>query len=148
MHSDRVEAARSPSSHLEGDQVFSDDARLLEGAPRLFGIVADAEEVDPHARHPQSAEQTTAHVVAWGHELPDQAVLTWRLDNGGCEVAVFSSAEAALATAQLLYPARLLWTQPAQVAPTHTADGLADETANTRRATGQAATPTQGAWYQ
>ena len=52
-------------------------------------------------------------VVAWGHELPDQAVLTWRLSNGGSEVAVFPSAEAALATAQLLYPARILWTAPA-----------------------------------
>ena len=60
---------------------------LLEGAPRLFGIVADPLDDD----HPQ--------VVAWGHELPDQAVLTWRLGNGKSEVAVFRSAEAALATA-------------------------------------------------
>ena len=74
---------------------------LLQGAPRLFGIVADPDDDD----HPQ--------VVAWGHELPDQAVLTWRLGNGGLEVAIFQSAAAALATAQLLYPARLLWTVPA-----------------------------------
>lgn len=77
-----------------------DDAPLLEGAPRLFAIVADPEDDD----HPQ--------VVAWGHELPDQAVLSWRLTNGGSEIAVFRSAEAALATAQLLYPARLLWPVP------------------------------------
>jgi hypothetical protein len=81
--------------------VYEEDVLLLEGAPRLFGIVADPEDDD----HPQ--------VVAWGHELPDQAVLTWRLGNGGSEVAMFQSAEAALATAQLLYPARLLWTIPA-----------------------------------
>ena len=77
-----------------------DDVLLLDGAPRLFGIVADPEDDD----HPQ--------VVAWGHELPDQAVLTWRLGNGTSEVAIFQSAQAALATAQLLYPARLLWTAP------------------------------------
>jgi hypothetical protein len=35
------------------------------------------------------------------------------LTGGGSEVAVFRSAESALATAQLLYPARLLWTVPA-----------------------------------
>jgi hypothetical protein len=81
--------------------VREEDVSLLEGAPRLFGIVADPADDD----HPQ--------VVAWGHELPDQAVLTWRLGNGGSEIAVFRSAEAALATAQLLYPARLLWTGPA-----------------------------------
>ena len=73
------------------------DNQLLNGAPRLFGIVADPEDDN----HPQ--------VVAWGHELPDQAVLTWRLSNGGSEIAIFRSAEAALATAELLYPARLLW---------------------------------------
>jgi len=70
---------------------------LLEGAPRLFGIVADPLDDD----HPQ--------VVAWGHELPDHAVLTWLLGNGKSEVAIFQSAEAALATAQQLYNARLLW---------------------------------------
>ena len=75
-----------------------DEVLLLEGAPRLFGIVADPEDDD----NPQ--------IVAWGHELPDQAVLTWRLGDGTSEVAIFQSAEAALATAQLLYPARLLWT--------------------------------------
>jgi hypothetical protein len=78
--------------------VSEDDVLLLDGAPRLFGIVADPEDDD----NPQ--------VVAWGHELPDQAVLTWRLGNGASEVAIFQSAEAALETAQLLYPARLLWT--------------------------------------
>ena len=77
-----------------------DDVLLLDGAPRLFGIVADPEDDD----NPQ--------IVAWGHELPDQAVLTWRLSNGTSEVAIFQSAQAALATAQLLYPARLLWTAP------------------------------------
>ena len=81
--------------------VYVDDMVLLEGAPRLFGIVADLDDDD----HPQ--------VVAWGHELPDQAVLTWRLGNGKWEVAVFRSAEAALATAQQLYNARLLWAAPA-----------------------------------
>ncbi len=81
--------------------MIEDDVILLEGAPRLFGIVADPFDDD----HPQ--------VVAWGHELPDQAVLTWRLSNGKSEIAVFQSAEAALATAQQLYPARILWTAPA-----------------------------------
>ena len=81
--------------------MIEDDVMLLGGAPRLFGIVADPFDDD----HPQ--------IVAWGHELPDQAVLTWCLDNGKSEVAVFQSAEAALATAQLLYPARILWTTPA-----------------------------------
>jgi hypothetical protein len=78
--------------------VYEEDVQLLEDAPRLFGIVADLDDDD----HPQ--------VVAWGHELPDQAVLTWRLGNGSAEIAIFRSADAALATAQLLYPARLLWT--------------------------------------
>ena len=81
--------------------MIEDDVILLEGAPRLFGIVADPFDDD----HPQ--------IVAWGHELPGQAVLTWHLGNGKSEVAVFQSAEAALATAQLLYPARILWTAPA-----------------------------------
>ena len=81
--------------------MYEDDAVLLEGAPRLFAIVADPEDDD----HPE--------VVAWGHELPDQAVLTWKLGNGGSEIAVFPSAEDALATAQTLYDARLLWTAPA-----------------------------------
>jgi hypothetical protein len=81
--------------------VHEDDEVLLKDAPRLFGIVADLDDDD----RPQ--------VVAWGHELPDQAVLTWLLSNGSSEVAVFASAEAALATAQELYPARLLWTTPA-----------------------------------
>ncbi|UWZ36860.1 hypothetical protein Drose_00485 [Dactylosporangium roseum] len=81
--------------------MFEDDKLLLEGAPRLFGIVADLDDDD----RPQ--------VVAWGHELPDQAVLTWRLGNGKSEVMTFRSAEAALATAQQLFSARLLWTAPA-----------------------------------
>lgn len=81
--------------------MHEDDALLLEGAPRLFAIVADPLDDD----HPE--------VVAWGHELPDHAVLTWLLGNGAAEVAVFPSAEEALATAQLMYPARLLWTAPA-----------------------------------
>lgn len=81
--------------------VYEDDVLLLEDAPRFFGIVADPEDDD----HPQ--------VVAWGHELPGRAVLIWRLSNGDSEIAVFGSAEAALDTAQLLYPARLLWTTPA-----------------------------------
>ena len=80
--------------------MFEDDALLLEGAPRLFAIVADPLDDD----HPE--------VIAWGHELPDQAVLTWLLGNGRSEVAVFASAEDALATAQLLVPARLLYTTP------------------------------------
>jgi hypothetical protein len=81
--------------------VFDDDARLLEGAPRLFGIVAQPDDDD------------NPEVVAWGHELPDHAVVTWRLRNGGAEVAVFGSAEEALATARMLYPARLLYAAPA-----------------------------------
>ena len=75
----------------EGDDLF------LAGAPRLFGIVADPEDDD----HPQ--------VVAWGHELPEQAVLSWLLADGSTEVVVFRSAEAALTAALELYPARLLW---------------------------------------
>jgi hypothetical protein len=81
--------------------VYDDDAPLLEGAPRLFAIVAE----------PNSDDQP--QVMAWGHELPDQAILSWRLTAGGSEVAIFRSAEAALAAAQLLHPARLLWTAPA-----------------------------------
>ena len=87
--------------HSKGEAVYDEDAPLLEGAPRLFAIIADLE------------DDNAPQVVAWGHELPDQAVLSWRLNSGGSEVAVFRSAEAALATAQLLYPARLLWTVPA-----------------------------------
>src|SRR5690349_14825138 len=94
---------RQDSSVQKETAVDGDDALLLDGAPRLFGIVADPEDDD----HPE--------VVAWGHELPDQAVLTWRLGNGSSEVAVFQSAEAALATAQLLFPAWLLWTAPVGV---------------------------------
>jgi hypothetical protein len=75
-----------------------DDVALRDGAPRLFGIVAD----------PATDDDELPRVVAWGHELPDHAVLTWSLHSGS-EVAVFRSAEAALATAQLLFPARLLW---------------------------------------
>ncbi len=97
MHAEWVKSLRGWREIV----VYDEDVLLLEGAPRLFGIVADPEDDN----HPQ--------VVAWGHELPDQAVLTWRLGNGDSEVAVFSSAEAALETAQLLYPARLLWTAPA-----------------------------------
>jgi len=84
--------------------VYEDDEPLLKDAPRLFGIVAYLGDDDD----PQ--------VVAWGHELPDQAVLTWLLSNGSSEVTVCASAEAALATAQELYPARILWTTPAVVA--------------------------------
>jgi hypothetical protein len=81
-------------------EVHEDDELLLRGAPRLFGIVAEPD------------DDTGAQIVAWGHELPDQAVLTWRLADGSSEVAVFASAEAALATAEQLYPARLLWVTP------------------------------------
>jgi len=77
--------------------MYHDDELLRRDAPRLFGIVADPDDNDD----PQ--------VVAWGHELPEQAVLTWRLRDGTCEVAIFASAEAALATAEELYRARLLW---------------------------------------
>jgi hypothetical protein len=77
--------------------VLEEDALPLEGAPRLFAIVADPDDDD------------RPEVVAWGYELPEHAVLTWRLGNGGAEVGVYRTAEAALATAQLLYPARLLW---------------------------------------
>lgn len=78
-----------------------DDTPLLEGAPRLFGIVADLQDDDRPV------------VVAWGHELPDQAVTSWRLGDGSAEIAVHKSAEDALATAQLMFSARLLWTAPA-----------------------------------
>jgi len=91
----------------KGDTAMNDeDARFLADAPRLFGIVADPEDDD----HPQ--------IVAWGHELPDQAVVSWRLGNGEAEIAVFSSAEEAVATAQLLYTARLIWVTAA-VEPVH-----------------------------
>ena len=83
--------------------MIDDDARFLADAPRLFGIIADPEDDD----HPQ--------IVAWGHELPDQAVVSWRLGNGEAEVAVFPSAEEAVATAQLLYTARLIWVTPEMV---------------------------------
>jgi hypothetical protein len=73
------------------------DARFLAEAPRLFAIVADPED-DGHPC-----------VVAWGHELPDQTVVSWRLSNGGSEVAIFKTADDALATAELLYPSRLLY---------------------------------------
>jgi hypothetical protein len=86
---------------IEGQLTVVDgDDRFLDEAPRLFAIVADPED-DGHPC-----------VVAWGHELPDQAVVSWRLSNGTSEVAVFKSAEAALATAELLYPARLVYTAP------------------------------------
>jgi hypothetical protein len=86
---------------MEGQLSVADgDSRFLDEAPRLFAIVADPED-DGHPC-----------VVAWGHELPDQAVVSWRLSNGTSEVAVFKSADAALATAELLYPARLIYTAP------------------------------------
>ncbi len=76
------------------------DQLLLAGAPALFGIVADPED-DGHPC-----------VVAWGHQLADQAVTSWFLADGSLEVAVFGSAEAALETAETLYPARLVWVPP------------------------------------
>jgi hypothetical protein len=83
---------------VEGQLTVAEaDTRFLEEAPRLFAIIADPED-DGHPC-----------VVAWGHELPEQAVVSWRLSNGTSEVAVFKSAEAALATAELLYPARLIY---------------------------------------
>jgi hypothetical protein len=84
----------------EGPMVLDDDTHLLEGAPRLFGIVADPDDTDE------------PRVVAWGHELPGTAVVTWRLANGNSEVAIFTSADDALATAELLYTARLIWVDP------------------------------------
>jgi len=83
--------------------VSDGDAQFLAGAPRLFAIVADPED-DGHPC-----------VVAWGHELPEQAVVSWRLSNGTSEVAVFKSADAALATAELLYPARLVFADPPSI---------------------------------
>lgn len=73
------------------------EKRLLEGAPSLFGIVADPED-DGHPC-----------VVAWGHQTADRAVTSWFLADGSLEVAVFGSAEAALEIAETLYPARLVW---------------------------------------
>jgi hypothetical protein len=77
--------------------VNQNKTNLLDGAPRLFGIVADPD------------DDGNPQVVAWGHELPDQAVVIWQLSNGKIEIGVHSSADEALATAQQLYPARLLW---------------------------------------
>ena len=76
------------------------DQGLLRQAPSLFGIVADPED-DGHPC-----------VVAWGHQLADTAVTSWFLADGSLEVAVFGSAEAALETAETLYPARLVWVWP------------------------------------
>lgn len=76
------------------------DRRLLEGAPALFGIVADPE------------DDGNQCVVAWGHQIADRAVTSWFLADGSLEVAVFGSAEAALETAETLYPARLVWLAP------------------------------------
>ena len=73
------------------------DEPLLDKAPRLFGIVADLED-DGHPA-----------VVAWGHELAGHAVTSWFLADGRIEVAVFGSADAALATAEAMYPAQLVW---------------------------------------
>jgi hypothetical protein len=88
--------------HLRGrrHRVTETDRRLLEGAPSVFGIVADPED-DGHPC-----------VVAWGHQLADRAVTSWVLADGSLEVAVFGSAEAALETAETLYPARLVWVAP------------------------------------
>jgi hypothetical protein len=80
--------------------VADTDRRLLEGAPSLFGIVADPED-DGHPC-----------VVAWGHQIAGRAVTTWFLADGSLEVAVFGSAQAALETAEALYPARLVWIGP------------------------------------
>jgi hypothetical protein len=83
---------------VKGGMAVTDrDDRFLEEAPRLFAIVADPED-DGHPC-----------IVAWGHELPEQTVVSWRLSNGASEVAIFKTAEAALATAELLYPSRLLY---------------------------------------
>jgi hypothetical protein len=81
----------------EGARVIEAGEPSLDDAPRLFGIVADPEDDG----HPS--------VVAWGHELAGHAVTSWFLADGRIEVAVFGSAEAALATAEALYPARLVW---------------------------------------
>jgi hypothetical protein len=90
-----------------GPTDLDEDQILLSDAPRLFAIVASPD-----------SDQDQQQVVAWGHELPDQAVLTWRLgagrrgrdsNGGGNEVAVFRSAAAALLVAQLICPARLVW---------------------------------------
>jgi hypothetical protein len=77
-----------------------DDRRLLREAPTLFGIVADPE------------DDGNPCVVAWGHQLADRAVTSWFLADGSLEVAVFGSAEAALETAEALYPARIVWVAP------------------------------------
>ena len=83
---------------MEGQLAVAEgDARFLAEAPRLFAIIADPED-DGHPC-----------IVAWGHELAEQAVVSWLLSNGTSEVAVFKSADAALATAELLYPARLIY---------------------------------------
>jgi hypothetical protein len=55
--------------------MFEDDALLLEGAPRLFAIVADPHDDD----HPE--------VIAWGHaSRSDMAVGGWPF--GGCGVCL------------------------------------------------------------
>ena len=89
---------------VEGQLTVADgETRLVEEPPRLFAIIADPED-DGHPC-----------VVAWGHELPEHAVVSWRLSNGTSEVAVFKSADAALATAELLYPARLVYATTGQL---------------------------------
>jgi hypothetical protein len=85
------------ASRGENGGMTDTDRQLLEGAPRLFGIVADIED-DGHPC-----------VVAWGHELAEHAVTTWMTTDGSSEVQVFPSAEAALDVAEQLYPARLIW---------------------------------------
>jgi hypothetical protein len=80
--------------------VTENDQLLLRDMPSLFGIVADPED-DGHPC-----------IVAWGHQLADRAVTSWFLADGSLEVAVFGSAEAALETAEALYPARLVWVPP------------------------------------
>lgn len=49
-------------------------------------------------------------VIALGQELPDRAVVSWRLNGGGEHVGHFQSAQRAADTLSLLEPVRVIWT--------------------------------------
>ncbi len=49
-------------------------------------------------------------VIAWGEELPDRAVVSWRLNGGGSHLGHFQSAQRAADTLSLLEPVRVIWT--------------------------------------
>jgi hypothetical protein len=71
----------------------------LDGAPRLFALVTDPDGPD-----------AAPVVIAWGHELPDRAVVSWRLNGGSGQVGQFSSAQRAADTLSSIEPVRVVWT--------------------------------------